>query len=132
MRVVVLDSSKILTARAIRDNDASKLRDRLRELCRDHHGPSYILLLGAVAAEGMAQPERTVVPALSGTIGRMKGEPIDGGYGCQAGKRLPTSAVGRMPARTEAEARANEMRTDFMTQQTNYRPLNIAVFPGGR
>jgi type IV secretion system protein TrbJ len=32
----------------------------------------------------------------------------------------------------EAEARANEMRRDFMTQQTNYGPVNVTVFPGGR
>ena len=32
----------------------------------------------------------------------------------------------------EAEARANEMRLDFMTQQTNYGPINVTVFTGGR
>ncbi len=32
----------------------------------------------------------------------------------------------------EAEARANEMRLGFMTQQTNYGPVNVTIFPGGR
>lgn len=32
----------------------------------------------------------------------------------------------------EAEARANQMRQDFMTQQTNYGPTNVTLFPGQR
>jgi hypothetical protein len=41
----------------------------------------------------------------------MKGEPTDAGYGCRDGERLPTVAVGRLPARSEAEARAMIQKT---------------------
>jgi hypothetical protein len=106
MRVVVLDTSTLLTPAEIRANDTRKLRTRLQKLCRDHAGPSYILLAGAVTAGGLPQPERAVIPPLSGTIGRMKGEPTDNSYGCLDSTRLPTVAVGRLPARSEAEAEA--------------------------
>jgi hypothetical protein len=111
MRVVVLDVGKVLSAREIRLGDARKLRARLKQRCRDHAGASYILLVGALSTRGFLQPEGTVVPALEGTIGRMKGEPSDGGYGCLNDTRLPSVAVGRMPARTREEARAMVQKT---------------------
>ena len=104
MRVIVLDTSKVL-------RDPGTLRARLRALCREFPGPSYVLLVGSVSAGGLAQPERTIVPALTGIIGRMKGEPTDAGYGCFDETRLPTAAVGRLPARTEAEARDMVQKT---------------------
>jgi hypothetical protein len=111
MRVVVLDSSLILSAREVRAGDGTRLRTRLQQLWRDHAGSSSVLLVGAIDAGTLLQPERFVVPALSGTAGRSKGEPSDAGYGCLDGKRLPAVAVGRLPARTEAEARAMIQKT---------------------
>jgi hypothetical protein len=122
MRVTVLDSSTVLSAQDVRNGDGGKLRKRLRELWRDHAGTSYVLLVGAGEAGSLAQPERFVVPALSGAAGRMKGEPTDAGYGCRDGERLPAVAVGRLPARTEAEARAMVAKT---------LALEKAAGPGG-
>jgi hypothetical protein len=118
MRVVVLDASRLATA--------EKIRARLRQLCRDHAGASYVLLVGAPSGVGSfspvqgtgtasfspvqgtgsgPRPERIVVPSLKGAAGRMKGEPTDLAYGCPDAHGPPSVPVGRLPARTEAEAR---------------------------
>jgi hypothetical protein len=106
MRVKVIDTGGLLTAHEIRTGDVRKLRDRLHTLCREHHGTSYILLVGAIAQPESGANTAVTLPALTGTVARMKGEPTDVGYGCPDGRRLPTVAVGRLPARSEAEARA--------------------------
>jgi hypothetical protein len=101
-----------MRVRVLEPGESGKLRDRLRKLCREHYGASYILLVGAIsqpvflanAATGVLANAATV-PPLTGTAGRMKSEPTDAGYGCPDGKRLPTVSVGRLPARTEAECR---------------------------
>jgi hypothetical protein len=106
MRVKVIDIGDLLTAHEVRAGDGSKLRDRLHDLCRAHYGSSYILLVGAIGPPAFLVNATATVPALAGSIGRMKGEPTDAGYGCPDGKHSPTVAVGRLPARSEAEARA--------------------------
>lgn len=102
MRVAVVQTTDVLSPDELRAGDARKLRARVRQLCRDFKGTSYVLLLGAVDAR--LGPER-MVPALPGIVGRMKGEPSDNGYGCLDAGLLPGVAVGRLPARTEDEAR---------------------------
>lgn len=84
--------------------DTTLLRDRVRQLCRDFKGRSYVLLVGAIEAGQLAQPGQKVVPALRGTVSRMKGQPSDNGYGCLNEDVMPTVAVGRFPARSVAEA----------------------------
>jgi hypothetical protein len=106
MLVVPIDVADVLSAKEICSGDGRKLRARLQKLWRDHPGRSYILLVGAIEAGDLPKPERCVVPALIGTISRMKGQPTDSAYGCPDGKRLPTIAVGRLPANTAAEAKA--------------------------
>jgi hypothetical protein len=106
LRVVVVETTSVLTAGELRDRDGTKLRDHLRKLCKDHKGPSYVLLVGAIEAEKAADAERIVVPALSGTAGRMKDQPSDNGFGCLGDSLLPTVAVGRFPARSVDEAKA--------------------------
>src|SRR5262249_32496892 len=68
-------------------------------------GPCYILLVGAIEKGQLSDPETKVIPPLHGTISRMKGQPTDNPFGCPDGTRLPTVAVGRLPARGEDEAR---------------------------
>jgi hypothetical protein len=60
------------------------------------------------------------LPALTGTTSRMKGEPTDVGYGCPDGKHLSPVAVGRLPARSESEARA--MVQKILTLECDSRP----------
>ncbi len=114
LRVVVVQSTDVLTAAEIKKGQADKLRAHLVQLCKDHKGPSYVLLVGAVGAGGLAEPERKVVPAMPGSAGRMKGQPSDNGYGCLDRELLPAVAVGRFPARSEEEARQMVRKTlDF-------------------
>jgi hypothetical protein len=111
MHVVVVQTTDILSQDELRGGQASKLRDHITTLCRNFKGPSYVLLVGALDCEKLAEPENKVLPPLAGTIGRMKGQPSDNGYGCLDGERLPTAAVGRFPARTIDEARGMVAKT---------------------
>jgi hypothetical protein len=56
-----------------------------------------------VEAGRLTEPEKKVVPALRGSVSRMKDQPSDNGYGSPTDDLLPTVAVGRLPARTVAE-----------------------------
>lgn len=99
LRVVVLSTADLKTS--------AQVRTKIARLGKAWPGRTSVLLLGAVSGPN---PGR-VVPTCLGTISRMKGQPTDGPYGCLDGKRLPTVAVGRMPARDEAEARAMVQKT---------------------
>jgi hypothetical protein len=103
-RVVVVQTSDVLDAKQIRTGDAANLRGHVNKLCREFKGPSYVLLVGAVEAGKLAEPEKLVTPALRGTNSRMKGQPSDNGYGCPGEGLQPSVAVGRFPARTVKEA----------------------------
>lgn len=105
LRVVVVDAHAILSSEEIKKGHAGKLREHIAKLCRSHQGPSYVLLVGAIE-EG-----NDVVPALRGTVGRMKGQPTDNGYGCLDKDLLPAVAVGRFPTRTEEEVRQMVRKT---------------------
>jgi hypothetical protein len=119
-KVVVVETTDMLDAQQIRGGDATKLREHVNKLCRDHKGTSYVLLVGAVEAGKLEQPEKKVLPPLRGTVGRMKGEPSDNGYGCLDDGLLPAVAVGRFPARTEDEARAMVRKT--IAFETDVKP----------
>jgi hypothetical protein len=111
MSVVVVQTTDVLTGKEIRNLDAVKLREHVAKLCRDHQGPSYILLVGAIQSGTLADPEKKVLPALVGSVGRMKGQPSDNGYGCLDRGLVPSVAVGRFPARSEDEATAMVRKT---------------------
>jgi hypothetical protein len=111
LQTVVVQTTDVLSAREIRTGEASKLREHVNKLCRAHKGASFVLLVGAIESAGLAEAEKKVLPALRGTIGRMKDQPSDNGYGCVEEGRLPTVAVGRFPARTEEEARGMVAKT---------------------
>src|SRR5262249_3179658 len=106
LRVAVVVTTDVLSARQVRAGHAEELRVHGRKACKDHKGPSYGLLVGAVEAGDLADPEQKVTPTLPGTAGRMKGQPSDNGYGCLDDGLLPAAAVGRFPARSEDEAKA--------------------------
>lgn len=111
LHVVVVQTTDVLSADEVRAGEARKLREHINKLCREHKGPSFVLLVGAVESERQKGAEEIVLPPLPGTIGRMKGQPSDNGYGCLDDSRLPTVPVGRFPARTEAEARGMVAKT---------------------
>jgi hypothetical protein len=111
MHVVIVQTTDVLSRDEIRAGRGNKLREHINKLCRDHHGPSYVLLVGAFSPEQSDEPENKVLPPLSGSIGRMKGQPSDNGYGCLDDGRLPAVPVGRFPARSEEEARGMVAKT---------------------
>jgi hypothetical protein len=111
MDVSVLDSG---------DQTAEAIRDKLRGMTGGREGASYVLLVGAASGDGVADPAACVVPSLRGESARMAGKPSDNGYGCPAGSAIPTVAVGRFPARTEAEARAMVEKT--IAWESDVRP----------
>jgi hypothetical protein len=111
LHVVGVQTTDILSREDIRAGRGNKLREHINKLCRDHHGPSYVLLVGALSTERLDQAESIVLPALIGTAGRMKDQPSDNGYGCLDEGRLPAAAVGRFPARSEEEARGMVAKT---------------------
>jgi hypothetical protein len=110
-RVVILQTTDVLSAAEVAAGDAGKLRQRVHQLCREHRGPSCVLLVGSIDGDGLKEAGTKVLPPGRGTAGRMKGEPTDNAYGCPEGGRAPTVAVGRLPARGEAEARALVAKT---------------------
>jgi hypothetical protein len=119
LHVVVVQTSDVLRREDIRAGRAEKLREHIRKLCREHKGPSYVLLVGAISCRtDFKSVLQVVLPALAGTIGRMKGQPSDNGYGCLDDGRLPSVAVGRFPARTEEEARGMVAKTLEYEQTT--------------
>jgi hypothetical protein len=111
LQVVVVQTTDVLRNEDIRAGDGGKLREHLHKLCRQYKGPSSILLVGAIESGRMTEPETKVVPALTGSVSRMKGQPSDSGYGCLEDGGPPTVAVGRFPARSEAEARGMTAKT---------------------
>ena len=111
LRVEVVQTTDVLSEREVRAGEAEKLCERVVKLCRDFKGTSYVLLVGAVEAGDLADAGKKVAPALPGTAGRMKGQPSDNGYGSPGDGLLPAVAVGRLPARSEDEARQMVRKT---------------------
>ena len=105
-RVAVVETTDVLTPKEILTGDGRKLRDRVQQMCQAHKGASYILLVGAVEPNAtMGEPEKKVLPPLKGTIGRMKQQPSDHGYGRPTDDFVDAVPVGRFPVRTVTEAR---------------------------
>src|SRR5262245_28083931 len=111
MRVVVIQTSDVLSDQEVRAGEAAKLAEHVRQRCRSARGTSYVLLVGAVEAGSLADAEKKVVPPLRGTVSRMKGQPSDNGYGSPGEDRLPAVAVGRFPARSETEVQTMVQKT---------------------
>jgi hypothetical protein len=109
-RVEIIETTDVLTSEEIAAGSVGKLVARVNNVCRDFAGTSYVLLAGMVdGAPG--DGASSGVPAPEGTIGRMRGELADCGYGCPSVGRLPTVAVGRFPAHSAAEAAAMVRKT---------------------
>jgi len=136
LSVVIVETTDVLSTKQIFRGDSLPLKAYLNKQCRDVEGPDYVLLVGAVKAADAAAAEKTVVPPLSGTIGRMKGQPSDNGYGCLTRELLPTVAVGRFPARSVQEVRHMVQKTlsierDRLPGSWRNRLVLLAGNPGG-
>ncbi len=107
MRVAVVTAGDVLSVREMLAGDTRPLRKKIADLCNAWHGRSSVLLLGAVSSAHTGR----VVPPCVGTHSRMKGQPTDAPYGLPDADGMPSVAVGRMPARDEAEARAMVAKT---------------------
>src|SRR5262245_49174353 len=57
MRVVVLQTSDVLSDQEVRAGDAAKLAEHVRQRCRSARGTSYVLLVGAVEVGNLADAE---------------------------------------------------------------------------
>lgn len=104
MKVVLIETTKVLAPPDILGLDSKRLAERVQRLARMHDGKTYVLLVGAVEAGNLEEPARKMLPCLAGTAGRMTDQPTDNGFGCLDDSLLPTVAVGRFPARTVEEA----------------------------
>jgi hypothetical protein len=111
MTVVVVPTNEVLTSKEINVADTDKLAKRINDLTAGFKGTSYVLLVGAVEPGRLPEPETKILPPLRGSVGRMKGQPTDNGYGSPGEGLLPKLAVGRFPARTEEEARQMVQKT---------------------
>jgi hypothetical protein len=118
--VAVVSVTDTLNAGEIAAGESTRLCDRVHKVCRDHDGPSLVLLVGAVGCSNLDNDVTKVVPSTRGTAGRMKGQPTDNPYGCPDGGRVPTVAVGRFPARSEAEVVAMVEKT--LRFENDHRP----------
>ncbi len=116
-KVVVVEITNVLSREQIAQADATPLQERLQQLCRQHSGPSYILLAGAMVAKDAARAVATMVPPRKGVVGRMKGRPTDHGFGCPDSNSAPTVAVGRFPARNPEELRLMVTKTLKLEQE---------------
>jgi hypothetical protein len=110
-KVVVLQTTDVLTPEQLRERDGAPLQAKLNDLYRQNKGRNYVLLAGIFGADNLTNAISPVVPALRGEVGRMKGEPSDSGYGLPAHDGTPTAAVGRFPARDREEVGAMVQKT---------------------
>jgi len=113
---------------------AQALRTRIHGAVRAAGGRASVLLVGATGVAG--DDPRAVVPAFDGTVERMRGHPTDTPYGSLDGDQVEEIAVGRLPARTVAEATAMVGKTIRFENRPPPRPhrFDLALIvghPGG-
>jgi hypothetical protein len=132
MKVIVVLTTDVLSPQQLKDGDAGPLQNHVVELCKKAKGTSYVLLVGAVVPW---EPAVSVPPG-RGTTERMKGQPSDNAYGSINKDRLPTVAVGRLPASNVEEAKQMVKKTLAFEQDASTGPQRnrctlILGNPGG-
>ena len=76
-QVTLLESTALLTPEQIQQTNAAPLQSHIRDFAMQTNSPCYVLLVGLPASPDPATAEGNVVPALFGTIERMKGQLTD-------------------------------------------------------
>jgi hypothetical protein len=117
------DGLKVLVIAPADAPDA--LEAQIRQQVRHNGSSTYALLAGDAA-----------VPGLTGTVGRMKEQATDYGYGLPDSRGVPTVAVGRFPARNPDELRSMVLKTLKFEQsptstEWRNRLVLLAGNPGG-
>ena len=134
-QTIVIETTEILKNEQIQQGNGNLLKNHLQQLSQDFQGATYVLLVGEALADN-PESRNSVVPALRGTVGRMKGQPSDHGYGCLGTDLMPKVAVGRFPARNVEEVGRLVKKTlkaekDSLTGLCGNRLLMVAGNPGG-
>jgi hypothetical protein len=132
----VLETPNAFTAAQIQAGDGAPLQARLKDLCAQFPGVSLVLLAGDVIAANSDAALQTVVPALPGTVGRMRDQPGDYAYSLPDTNGRPTVAVGRFPAANAEQARAMVQKTLNLEDDTRPGAWRHRLFlfmgdPGG-
>ena len=92
---------------------AEALRADLLRRCSKGAASSVLLVGASQASPSASGPAPAfVLPALVGTVGRMRGQPTDVRYGDVDGDGVPDMPLGRIPARSVAEAQAMVNKTN--------------------
>ncbi len=105
LEVVILHPDPSSPAGGSAEEAGNDLRRRIREAAGTS-GPRHVLLAGDFPAPDDHGASLPSVPSARGSILRMTDRPSDNPFGCPDGSREPDLAVGRLPVRSEAEARA--------------------------
>jgi hypothetical protein len=135
-KVIVVTTTDILSSKQIREGDVEPLKQHIEKLCQQTKAKSSVLLAGAAIVKKGDDAEKTAVPTLRGTAGRMKNQPSDNAYGVVDKDLLPSVAVGRLPARNKAELRDMVQKIllyeqDKFSNDVNNQLTLIAGNPGG-
>ena len=110
---------------------------RIEEIHATSKLPTYVLIVGDMTVFDANHDENwNRVPAMVGTIARMKGQPTDHRYGCVRDERVPSIAVGRFSAGTRAEVEMMVAKTIQFESEANREKLKNRVrllvgHPGG-
>jgi hypothetical protein len=134
-KVVVLQTTDVLSHEQLEKKDGTALQAKLRELCANGKSKSYVLLAG-VGGDGATNAITPIVPAHPGAVARMSGRPTDSGYGLPGEDGTPAVAVGRFPARDKEELAAMVRKTlafekDYQPAPWRNRLLLLIGNPGG-
>jgi hypothetical protein len=110
-QVTVLESTALLTPEQIQQTNAAPLQSHIRDFAMQTNSPCYVLLVGLPASPDLATAESNVVPAMFGTVERMKCQLTDYLFAPPPEPGLPMVAVGRFAARTADEIRQMVRKT---------------------
>jgi hypothetical protein len=136
LRVTIVETTNVLSQDQTRLGDGRPLAALIKERFGQGENPQYILLAGALRASDDTFAQRTVVPGISGTTGRMKGLASDYGYSLPDETGTPRVAVGRFPVRTVEEIQSMVQKTLGLEQACQPGPWRNRITllqgnPGG-
>jgi hypothetical protein len=109
--VTTLVTTNLLSPDDIQNTNATPLRAYIRDFAKRTNSPCHVLLVGLPATAEATAAHLTVVPAMVGSVQRMRGHLTDYSLAPTNEPGTPRVAVGRFPARTADEVRAMVQKT---------------------